>query len=115
MFIAISTIENLTVILIFYQINVVDVPTTAGPMLEGVSAKILQLAQKQRMNTDIRRNIFCVMITSEVKYFIAGNFVLLFRYQFWVGLGLSCKGIMKMALYSSVYCKRSFSKFLRTI
>ncbi|MBN3275297.1 NOM1 protein, partial [Polyodon spathula] len=30
-----------------------------------VSAKILELARKQRMNTDIRRNIFCVLMTSE--------------------------------------------------
>ncbi|CAI9571724.1 unnamed protein product, partial [Staurois parvus] len=30
-----------------------------------VSAKIMELARKQRMNTDIRRNIFCVIMTSE--------------------------------------------------
>ncbi|XP_048367432.1 nucleolar MIF4G domain-containing protein 1 isoform X2 [Sphaerodactylus townsendi] len=30
-----------------------------------VSSKILQLARKQRMNTDIRRNIFCILMTSE--------------------------------------------------
>lgn len=30
-----------------------------------VSAKILELARKQRMNTDIRRNIFCTIMTSE--------------------------------------------------
>ncbi|XP_043921516.1 nucleolar MIF4G domain-containing protein 1 [Protopterus annectens] len=30
-----------------------------------VSSKILELARKQRMNTDIRRTIFCVMMTSE--------------------------------------------------
>ncbi|MGH0189187.1 UNVERIFIED_CONTAM: hypothetical protein FKN15_033889 [Acipenser sinensis] len=30
-----------------------------------VSSKILELARKQRMNTDIRRNIFCVLMTSE--------------------------------------------------
>lgn len=29
------------------------------------SAKILELARKQRMNTDIRRNIFCVLMSSE--------------------------------------------------
>ncbi|CAL8313708.1 unnamed protein product [Merluccius merluccius] len=29
------------------------------------SAKVLELARKQRMNTDVRRNIFCVVITSE--------------------------------------------------
>uniref|UniRef100_A0A8D0GB67 Nucleolar protein with MIF4G domain 1 n=1 Tax=Sphenodon punctatus TaxID=8508 RepID=A0A8D0GB67_SPHPU len=30
-----------------------------------VSSKILELARKQRMNTDIRRNIFCVLMGSE--------------------------------------------------
>ncbi|XP_019363701.1 PREDICTED: nucleolar MIF4G domain-containing protein 1 [Gavialis gangeticus] len=30
-----------------------------------VSSKILELARKQRMNTDIRKNIFCVLMTSE--------------------------------------------------
>ncbi|XP_007433909.1 nucleolar MIF4G domain-containing protein 1, partial [Python bivittatus] len=30
-----------------------------------VSSKILKLAHKQRMNTDIRRNIFCILMTSE--------------------------------------------------
>ncbi|XP_037374765.1 nucleolar MIF4G domain-containing protein 1 [Talpa occidentalis] len=30
-----------------------------------VSAKILELARKQRMNTDVRRNIFCTIVTSE--------------------------------------------------
>ncbi|KAJ8277597.1 hypothetical protein GJAV_G00077350 [Gymnothorax javanicus] len=29
------------------------------------SAKVLDLARKQRMNTDVRRNIFCVLMTSE--------------------------------------------------
>ena len=29
------------------------------------SSKVLELARKQRMNTDIRRNIFCVIMTSE--------------------------------------------------
>ncbi|CAB1349481.1 unnamed protein product [Coregonus sp. 'balchen'] len=29
------------------------------------SSKVLDLARKQRMNTDIRRNIFCVIMTSE--------------------------------------------------
>ncbi|XP_028605970.2 nucleolar MIF4G domain-containing protein 1 [Podarcis muralis] len=37
------------------------------PMLTvgKVSSKILELARKQRMNTDIRRNIFCILMTSE--------------------------------------------------
>ncbi|XP_055063037.2 nucleolar MIF4G domain-containing protein 1 [Misgurnus anguillicaudatus] len=40
--------------------------TTTQPT-EGkqYSAKILELARKQRMNTDIRRNIFCVLMSSE--------------------------------------------------
>ncbi|KAJ8279842.1 hypothetical protein COCON_G00069080 [Conger conger] len=29
------------------------------------SAKVMELARKQRMNTDVRRNIFCVLMTSE--------------------------------------------------
>ncbi|KAJ8419137.1 hypothetical protein AAFF_G00006360 [Aldrovandia affinis] len=36
--------------------------STAGGQF---SAKVLELARKQRMNTDIRRNIFCVLMTSE--------------------------------------------------
>ncbi|KAI7814901.1 nucleolar MIF4G domain-containing protein 1 [Triplophysa rosa] len=36
-------------------------PTTG----KQYSAKILELARKQRMNTDIRRNIFCVLMSSE--------------------------------------------------
>ncbi|KAG5268232.1 hypothetical protein AALO_G00209770 [Alosa alosa] len=36
-------------------------PTSAGQF----STKVLELARKQRMNTDIRRNIFCVIMTSE--------------------------------------------------
>ncbi|XP_042562379.1 nucleolar MIF4G domain-containing protein 1 isoform X2 [Clupea harengus] len=35
--------------------------TTSGQF----SSKVLELARKQRMNTDIRRNIFCVIMTSE--------------------------------------------------
>ncbi|XP_016118364.1 nucleolar MIF4G domain-containing protein 1-like [Sinocyclocheilus grahami] len=37
-------------------------PSTKG---EQYSATILELARKQRMNTDIRRNIFCVLMSSE--------------------------------------------------
>ncbi|XP_023568507.1 nucleolar MIF4G domain-containing protein 1, partial [Octodon degus] len=33
--------------------------------LGTVSAKMLELARKQRMNTDIRRNIFCTVMSSE--------------------------------------------------
>ncbi|XP_075068220.1 nucleolar MIF4G domain-containing protein 1 [Mixophyes fleayi] len=36
-----------------------------APGVGKLSAKIMDLARKQRMNTDIRRNIFCVLMTSE--------------------------------------------------
>ncbi|XP_041823469.1 nucleolar MIF4G domain-containing protein 1 [Melanotaenia boesemani] len=36
--------------------------STAGGQF---SAKVLELAKKQRMNTEVRRNIFCVLMTSE--------------------------------------------------
>lgn len=39
--------------------------TTTSTKGEQHSAKILELARKQRMNTDIRRNIFCVLMSSE--------------------------------------------------
>lgn len=39
----------------------VSQPTTEGQF----SAKVLDMARKQRMNTEVRRNIFCVMMTSE--------------------------------------------------
>uniref|UniRef100_A0A8C8RVT1 Nucleolar MIF4G domain-containing protein 1 n=1 Tax=Pelusios castaneus TaxID=367368 RepID=A0A8C8RVT1_9SAUR len=39
---------------------------TQHKLLVGkMSSKILDLARKQRMNTDIRRNVFCVLMTSE--------------------------------------------------
>lgn len=31
-------------------------------------SKILALARKNRMNTDTRRNIFCILMTAEVSY-----------------------------------------------
>lgn len=34
-------------------------------LVSQFSAKVLELARKQRMNTDIRKNIFCVIMTSE--------------------------------------------------
>ncbi|RVE58733.1 hypothetical protein OJAV_G00196940 [Oryzias javanicus] len=41
-------------------------PTTKHASAEGrFSAKVLELARKQRMNTEVRRNIFCVLMTSE--------------------------------------------------
>uniref|UniRef100_A0AAR2IUL8 Nucleolar MIF4G domain-containing protein 1 n=1 Tax=Pygocentrus nattereri TaxID=42514 RepID=A0AAR2IUL8_PYGNA len=43
-----------------------DSKTTPQPAKgERFSSKVLELARKQRMNTDIRRNIFCVIMTSE--------------------------------------------------
>ncbi|MCJ8731206.1 hypothetical protein PDJAM_G00196640 [Pangasius djambal] len=42
-----------------------DKPTAQPDKGEQFSAKVLELARKQRMNTDIRRNIFCVIMTSE--------------------------------------------------
>ncbi|XP_032696099.1 nucleolar MIF4G domain-containing protein 1 isoform X2 [Lontra canadensis] len=38
---------------------------TEKPPSGTVSGKILELARKQRMNTDVRRNIFCTIMTSE--------------------------------------------------
>ncbi|KAM4798072.1 nucleolar MIF4G domain-containing protein 1 isoform X2 [Urocitellus parryii] len=35
------------------------------PPVGTISSKMLDLARKQRMNTDVRRNIFCTMMTSE--------------------------------------------------
>ena len=40
------------------------------------SSEILELAREQRMSTDIRKNIFCLIMTSEVisiKYLLLGN------------------------------------------
>lgn len=33
----------------------------------GFSQKILELAKSQKMNTDLRRNIFCVIMSAEVR------------------------------------------------
>ena len=32
----------------------------------GGEAWVLELARRQRMNTDVRKNIFCIIMTSEV-------------------------------------------------
>ena len=32
----------------------------------GDSSELLELAKEQRMNTDVRKNIFCLIMTSEV-------------------------------------------------
>ncbi|XP_034024146.1 nucleolar MIF4G domain-containing protein 1 [Thalassophryne amazonica] len=45
-----------------------DQGNTSSKQIDGqgqFSAKVLELARKQRMNTDVRRNIFCVLMTSE--------------------------------------------------
>ncbi|KAM4543630.1 nucleolar MIF4G domain-containing protein 1 [Fundulus diaphanus] len=43
-----------------------DDPTSEQTAAEGqFSHKVLELARKQRMNTEVRRNIFCVLMTSE--------------------------------------------------
>jgi hypothetical protein len=45
-------------------------PATQKSQLAGqnYSEKLLELARKQRMNTDVRRNIFCILMTAEVSY-----------------------------------------------
>ncbi|KFQ79966.1 Nucleolar MIF4G domain-containing protein 1, partial [Phoenicopterus ruber ruber] len=47
------------------MINDTNSKTQQKLRIGKVSSKILELARKQRMNTDIRRSIFCVLMTSE--------------------------------------------------
>ncbi|KAM6089010.1 nucleolar MIF4G domain-containing protein 1 [Chlamydotis macqueenii] len=47
------------------MINDTNSKTQQKLRIGKVSSKIMELARKQRMNTDIRRNIFCVLMTSE--------------------------------------------------
>lgn len=47
------------------MINNTDSKTQQKLHIGKVSSKIMDLARKQRMNTDIRRSIFCVLMTSE--------------------------------------------------
>ncbi|KAG2458550.1 NOM1 protein, partial [Polypterus senegalus] len=47
------------------MLNASDIKDKEIKSVGKASAKILDLARKQRMNTDIRRNIFCVLMTSE--------------------------------------------------
>ncbi|XP_073344832.1 nucleolar MIF4G domain-containing protein 1 [Pagrus major] len=48
------------------MINKAGNETSKHSTAEGqFSAKVLELARKQRMNTEVRRNIFCVIMTSE--------------------------------------------------
>lgn len=43
-----------------------------SPLVEGVvpsgNAWVLELARRQRMNTDVRKNVFSVLMTSEVSH-----------------------------------------------
>ncbi|XP_072185139.1 nucleolar MIF4G domain-containing protein 1 [Excalfactoria chinensis] len=47
------------------MINNTESKTQQKLHIGKVSSKIMELARKQRMNTDIRRSIFCVLMTSE--------------------------------------------------
>lgn len=47
------------------KINSEIVKSSFWWFLSQFSAKVLKLARKQRMNTEVRRNIFCVIMTSE--------------------------------------------------
>uniref|UniRef100_A0A8C3LT44 Nucleolar MIF4G domain-containing protein 1 n=1 Tax=Chrysolophus pictus TaxID=9089 RepID=A0A8C3LT44_CHRPC len=47
------------------MINNTDSKAQQKLRIGKVSSKIMELARKQRMNTDIRRSIFCVLMTSE--------------------------------------------------
>ncbi|XP_065688767.1 nucleolar MIF4G domain-containing protein 1 [Patagioenas fasciata] len=47
------------------MINETNRNTQQNLQIGKVSAKIMELARKQRMNTDIRRSIFCVLMISE--------------------------------------------------
>ena len=38
-----------------------------------ISSKLQELARKQRMNTDLRRNIFFIIMTSEVRQVLIGK------------------------------------------
>lgn len=46
------------------------------------SEKILALARKQHMNTDIRRNIFCIIVSAEVNYGLLLSFETFFMVLF---------------------------------
>lgn len=43
-----------------------SLPTIVGGVSHTAESWVLELARKQRMNTDVRKNIFCVLMTSEV-------------------------------------------------
>lgn len=50
-------INSFSRVIISYSVTLFD--------LFQFSTKVLEVAKKQRMNTDVRRNIFCVIMTSE--------------------------------------------------
>lgn len=51
--------------------NIDTTKTSNEPkQIEGYSQKLLDLARKQRMNTDTRRSIFCILMSAEVSCFI---------------------------------------------
>lgn len=45
------------------------VPSTSGATIEnsklGITMDLLELAAKQKMNTDLRRSVFCILMASE--------------------------------------------------
>lgn len=52
--------------------NITDIsgsikPTAHKKEQEKFSTELLELAKKQRMNTDERRNIFCILMSAEVR------------------------------------------------
>lgn len=50
---------------VYFGLSCVSHLTVVIVYLFQFSAKVLELARKQRMNTEVRRNIFCVIMTSE--------------------------------------------------
>lgn len=53
--------------------------TTNHP--EKYSVKLLSLAKKQRMNTETRRNIFCIIMSAEVSIVSLFSFIKHFKYN----------------------------------
>ena len=66
-------------------------PVEMESVVGEVSAQLLELARKQRMNTDVRKNIFCVIMSSQVdikfsyvviKYHVYSQVYIMFSYVF---------------------------------
>jgi len=58
------------------------------------NTKLLELARKQRMNTDVRKNVFLVMMTSEVSNFkplLPCFLPFILRFRASANVRLSCK------------------------